>query len=314
MQNSRYDQALVDIGLAFAVDRTDECLSKLRKLQDDCRKLAAAAECMQQKADERQHRLAFEEPHEQFPCMANALAIERSNEFGRHIVAKHDIDVGKVVLMEESFASVGRGDERMCHTCLAESKNFIACPHCVDVVFCDEKCMTANELHRFECHTVYHQMVHRMQFIIRTVLAAITAFPTVDGLMAFVEERVERKNLPESINDVQSKYGLYLQLEKFPLADNAIYDVYSLCRSALAIPSICKLFDSEEKRRFFMHLMFHHLAVNVNNGYENETCTSIGLVLCVFNHSCVPNLFNYAIDNRKFCVTVRPVKKGDQVK
>lgn len=47
--------------------------------------------------------------------------------------------------------------------------------------------------------------------------------------------------------------------------------------------------------------------------YDSETTTSIGAVLCLFNHSCAPNLYNYAVGNQKYCVTIRPVKKGEQL-
>lgn len=308
-----YHQALIDCDLALSVGCTnEELLSMLRKLQGDCQKFNASGEC-KQLGNERQHRLDFEE-HTKFPCLANALTIKHSAVFGHHIVAKHDIDVGKVVLMEESFASVAKSNERVCYTCLAESQNFIACPNCVDAIFCDENCLNANMVHRLECQTLYHGLPHKIQFIIRTILVAITAFPSIDSLMAFVEEHIGYENLPESINDLQSKYSLYLHLEKFPMNDTAANDVFCVFKLIMAIPSIRMLFDLDRKKRFLMHLIFHHLAVNVNNGYENETTTSIGLLLCLFNHSCAPNLFNYAVDNDKFCVTIRPVKKDDQVK
>lgn len=308
-QMEQYDQTMVDIHLALGAGCTKGLMSNLRELQDDCQKMSTSGECVQKTSDERLYQLDFQK-HKKFPCLANIVDVQQNAEFGRHIVAKHDVDVGKVILMEESFASVVQSAERTCYTCLAESKNFIACPHCTDVVFCNDKCMNANQMHRLECHTIYHEMSYKMQFIIRTVLVATTAFPSIDDLMAFVEDHIQRQNLPESITDLQSKYSLYLQLEKFPLNDNAVMDVYNLFHSAMALPSVRKLFATLQKQRFLMHLLYHHLAVNVNNGYENDHTTSIGLVLCLFNHSCAPNLFNCAIDNKKFCITIRPVKKG----
>lgn len=259
-QVKSYHQALIDCDLALnAGCINEELLSMLRKLQQDCQQLNALDECTQ-KGNERQKRLDFD-GHEKFPCLANALTIDQNAKFGRHIVAKHDIDVGKVVLMEENFAAVGRCDERRCCTCLAELKNFIPCPNCIDAVFCDEKCLNASKVHRLECRTIYHRMPHKMQFIIRTILVATMAFSTIDVLVTFIEDRIESKSLPESMNDLQSKYQLYLQLEKFPLNDDAANDVYMVLESMMAIPSIRKLFDSMAKQRFLMHLILHHLAV-----------------------------------------------------
>lgn len=307
-QMKQYDQTMIDIDLALDAGCTKVLMLNLQKLRDDCQKMKSSDKCMQ-KDHERLYQLDFQE-HPKYPCLANVVDVQKNAKFGRHVVAKHDIDVGKVLLMETSFASVVQSEERTCYTCLAESKNFIACPNCTDVVFCDEKCMNANEVHRLECHTIYHEMAFKMQFLIRTVLVATTAFSSIDDLMTFVEDHIEREILPESITDLQSKYSLYLQLKQFPLNENAINDVYNLFHSAMAVPSVCKMFATVQKQRFLMHLFYQHLAVNINNGYENDHTTSIGLVLCLFNHSCAPNLFNCAFANKKFCVTIRPVKKG----
>lgn len=266
-QMEQYDQAMVDIDLALNAGCTTKGqMTHLRKLQQDCKAAKATGEPLR-KDGERQYRLDFEE-HEQFPCLANVVQVQQNAKFGRHIVAKQDIEVGKVVLVEESFASVVQSDEYTCYTCLAEAKNFIACPHCTDVVFCDEKCMNANEIHWLECQTIYHEMTYKMQFIIRTILVAATVFPSIDELMAFVEDHIGRDTLPESVNDLQSKYSLYLRLKKYPLNNTVTNDVHSLFQSAMAVPSICKMFVTLQHKRFLMHLLLHHLAININNGYE----------------------------------------------
>lgn len=306
----RYDQAMVDIDSALDAGCTTKGLMmNLRKLQDNCRAAKATGEFMH-KVDERQYQLDFEQ-HTRFPCLANVVDVQQNAKFGKHIVAKQDIDVGKVILVEESFASVVQSDERTCYTCLAESKNFIACPHCTDVVFCDKKCMNSNEIHRLECQTVYHEMAYKVQFIIRTILVATTAFSSIDHLMAFVEDHIERETLPQSLTDQQSKYSLYLLLKKFPLRGNVIKDVHSLFESAMAVPTVRDMFATLQHKRFLVHLLLHHLAININNGYESDHTTSIGLVLCLLNHSCAPNLYNCGVDNKKICITIRPVKKGN---
>lgn len=309
-QMKQYGHALVDIDLALEAGCTTKGLMcDLQKLRDNCQAIKASGACVMQKDDERQYQLDFPE-HSKFPCLANAVEVQQNAKFGKHIVAKQDIEVGKVILMEESFASVAQSDERSCYTCLAESKNFIACPHCTDVVFCGEQCMNSNEIHRLECHTIYHEMAYKVQFIIRTILVATAAFSSIDDLVSFVEDHIERERLPDSLTDLQSKYSLYLQLKKFPLDERVVKDVYSLFESAMAIPLVRKMFATLRHKRFLKHLLLYHLAINVNNGYENDYATSIGLVLCLFNHSCAPNLFNCAIDNKKIGVTIRPVKKG----
>lgn len=36
-------------------------------------------------------------------------------------------------------------------------------------------------------------------------------------------------------------------------------------------------------------------------------------MLSFFNHSCAPNLFNCSSSGKKVCITIRPIKKGEQL-
>lgn len=77
------------------------------------------------------------------PYLADALKLENSERFGRHFIANVDIEKNQVISMEESFGHVIdiNYTEPMCNNCMAQSKNFIPCPDCVDGVFCNDKCM-----------------------------------------------------------------------------------------------------------------------------------------------------------------------------
>lgn len=310
-QMKYYDQALIDIDLALEAGCNNEMMSKLQKLQTDCQN-QIKSNTESHVFDEQKSQLKLQ-VNEQIPCLTDALAIANNHQFGRHLIATRDIAVGEYVLMEESFASVDRNTGQKCYTCLAEAKNFIPCPKCADVIFCDEKCMNANAVHKLDCNTLFHQMESKVRFIIRTILVAVTAFQSVEDLMAFVADTIDSDDLPQTVHSIQSKYQLYLKLKRFALNKNTPLNVYNVFRSIMTIPSLAELFDSQKKQRFLAHLLLHHLAVNVNNGFENHATTSISVLICLLNHSCAPNLHNYAIGSRKFCIAIRPVKKGEQL-
>lgn len=305
-----YHRALTDIEFALKSKCSAKMMVKLEKKRMDCRKLTVKSnpnELIESKWKSFTH-------NPKYPCIANTLTITNNAQFGRHLVAKCDIDVGQMVLMEDSFASVAKSDEQMtCYNCLTEVANFIACSKCSDVVFCSEKCLKMNLVHRFDCNTPYHRMHCKAKFTIQTILIAVAAFPNIDTLIECVDAGEKNDILPDSITDLQSKYRLYLQLKKMTLNANVVLDVYKLYKYIMIIPSIEKAFDSEHNQRFLTHLILHHLAINVTNATESEFTASIGTVLSLFNHSCAPNLYNYSVDNRKFCVTIRPVKKGEQL-
>lgn len=309
-QMQMFSRAIRDIELALAGKCTAELTARLEKLKADCRHL------FKPNPQEASEPTPIFTADKNFPCIANTLSIQNNKQFGRHLIAKCDIDVGQLILMEDSFAAIAKTDEQMtCYTCLREMENFIACPKCCDgVVFCNNTCMNMNLVHKFDCNTLYHRFHHKAKFTIQTILIGIAAFSAnVDDLMTCVNNSDVNGDLPQSINDLKSKYELYLKLKKLPLNEGVIFDVYRLFKSIMCIPLIEKLFDTELKQRFLAHLMLHHLAINVTNATESEFAVNIGNVLSLINHSCAPNLYNYSFENRKFGVTIRPIKKGQQI-
>lgn len=75
---------------------------------------------------------------EKFPSMVNVLEIRYNDEFGKHMVASADIAVGQTIVLDDVFCvGVYSDDRAYCSTCLAFIENFIPCPHCTYVMFCD---------------------------------------------------------------------------------------------------------------------------------------------------------------------------------
>lgn len=68
--------------------------------------------------------------HEKFPGLANVLKIQRNREYGMHIVATEDIDVGKTVVMERAFMTVAVGNEQRCSKCFRTHTNLVPCKKC----------------------------------------------------------------------------------------------------------------------------------------------------------------------------------------
>ena len=87
-----YTKSYIDIILAIKRKHSARVTMRLKRLRAKCLKylsLGLDIECPTPK-------LSFR-PNENFPCLANVLEIRENDEFGRHIVAKCDIDAGKEV-------------------------------------------------------------------------------------------------------------------------------------------------------------------------------------------------------------------------
>lgn len=87
---------------------------------------------------------------------------------------------------------------------------------------------------------------------------------------------------------------------------------------------IKKKFASVKLQRFLMHLIGHHLGIIYYNrggiGYSDtkQECVFITeepvtIISSYINHSCAPNIDIIPGDNFKLCVTIRPIKCGEQL-
>ncbi|XP_055295211.1 SET and MYND domain-containing protein DDB_G0273589-like [Sitodiplosis mosellana] len=306
-----YDEALADIELAKSANLPDRWLPTLEERQQECHKLMQTA---QKSKMTRNFKLSYE-ANQNFPCMADVLEIKYNQEFGRHLVAKSDIPVGKIVLMEKEFIAAKDNERISCCTCFQKNKNFIACKQCPGVAFCDVDCIEKNLCHKWECGSAMTQFDFYQKFHVRAVLLAIESFQSVEGLMEFVDSalREDRGMIPISIDDLKSNYHFFFKLKKFPHTNGDILSVYKYFTCIKMCPKINALFDGEEKTRFLLHLMTHHFLIIKTNAIEEDQSKSLDNIFAMINHSCSPNLHNYSIGDKCFCETIRFVKKGEQL-
>lgn len=305
-----YDKVLVDIELAKQSQVPDRLLPKLAVRQRDSQDLIKS-----KLPAKRIPKLSYA-PNKNWPSMADVIEVKTSPEFGRHMVSKCDIPAGKTILVEENFMMVNDCDETLCCTCFREKANFIACAKCSEVMFCSIECMNENTSHQFLCGTFFKKLHIEDQFQIKLVLLAIELFENFESLKKFVEIILveDPLKLPASLTDKKSKYHFYLKLGKVPPTTFEILsESFKIYLNVQAIPKIAKFFDTVEAKRFLMHLVANHFLITNNNSYGTDRSTSVGLVLSMINHSCAPNVHNYPIANYRTNVTIRPVRKGQQL-
>lgn len=307
-----HEKAFRDIQLAKKANLPDRMRSKVERLEKDCQKVMDGIE----KRANYLLKLSYEADNN-YTCMANVLEIERNDRFGRHVVAKCDIPVGKTVLLEECFIACKESGHDMCYSCYRQMDNFIPCPNCADVLFCSEECLERNSIHKWECCTISTTNHIKTKLTIDAILVAIETFSGVDSLMNFVEKVVyddDLGKLPSSVHDAESKFLFYFKLTKTAMFhDQMLYDVYEVYNDILAVRKIADLFDSEAKRRFLMHLIVHIYFINHANSIGSETIRRVINVFSIINHSCAPNLYTRYAGKVHHCITVRPVKKGEQL-
>lgn len=318
LQLRMYNECLADIKLAKEDNYPERLLPKLDRREAECLNRLYLI------GNRRPRPVLSFDPDENFPCLANVLEIRSNHEIGKHIVAECDLEVGQVVTMEESFVmDATHFFKTSCKTCHQFDTNFIACPNCADVMFCNENCMEANRNHRIACGSPYHRILG-ITAILDSALVAVSAFTNIEDFERFVANALKSRDSTDSpicTSTVQSNYCLFLQLpvlsEKYDEA--AVNKCFMTYEVFLKIPEMNRRFDDLAKRRFLMHLVMQHTLILDKNsdiyvGADPDNYIyHINIVSSTFRHSCVPNVSMARCGNRIAGYIVRPIQAGEEV-
>lgn len=326
LKMKQYDECLNDIELAKKSGYPNHLMDKIDKRMNDCSK------CMEN-GDSRsglnQLKLSCE-PDEKFPCMANSLKIER-DQSGNSVVAREDIGIGETIVVEKVFhAYLLQYRAQKCNICLKSYTNLIPCDRCSSAMFCSEECRT-NLLHEHECSLVCAEDSNINGSILndtRGIILACNMFSSADELMDFVVQTIQSdpKKLPDSLSDDKSQYHAFLKLptnEQLLDSNTLVFLTYHVYNMLQKIPKIDAMFRTLKHRRFLMHLVCAHVKIVDNNSVQGTFTNSfgqnvnwynhIGFIENYFKHSCAPNVVTSERDGHRIFITVRPIKKGEQL-
>lgn len=318
-----FDQCIADIELATMANYPMEKMPKLNNRRAYCTQQLEKAKPKKCGGDGGAPKLDFPADDEFHPGMANVLRMNYNEKFGRHFIAKCDIDVGKVIVVEDAFVNtiVMEMGQNICDTCFKHMGNFIACPkfYCTSGLFCNEIC-SEDFSHFLRCGRASIDDNVLVEFTIRSIGCVLDIFPTADQLMGFVEHAIKDAKkgtyVPNSIVDMKSKYRMFLNLNVW-LGSMKEEDLIALGHNVfeilMEVPSVKEKFSSKPHNRFLMHLCVLHLYIIMSNSFQNPTTGGIFLLRNHFNHSCAPNVLTCNYGNKSICITSRRIKNGDQL-
>lgn len=87
------------------------------------------------------------------------------------------------------------------------------------------------------------------------------------------------------------------------------------------------MFKSKKHRRFLMHLVGHHIQINLRqsytalkdiedengNNFQRKLYSQVGVMLGYFKHSCAPNVYPIDFNGDTIYTTIRPIQAGQQL-
>lgn len=267
-------------------------------------------------------------PDRSFPCMSNALAQNKNDTFGNHLIANRDIDVGEQLMFTSAFASVeylsctGPNCFNCGKTVHSKRKNhmLIQCQHCINVWFCSKRC-SLNRLHRRNCNALYsNEDCKIVRLVTEMVNVASKSISDIEQYLQFCSDILVLNKKANNCRPPKSVYGLILGL-KAKMEENHLSIAQRVFTLVKRLPQFQKVGKGNDHLLLQIALR-HTVSVPLNSFSEAIDIAKGGTlhrfeiydILSLFNHSCEPNVYNYINEqNISFSIAKRPIKKGEQV-
>lgn len=315
----------MDIGYAQDAQYPVSSMSKLNHRKELCLKNLES----QEKLPDAKPQLSFDANND-FPCIANILRIEQSQQYGRMITTTSDIKIGETLVVEEAYVSSVKGNLNQCCICGKDGLNLYPCDNCAGVLYCSKTCSN-NDFHKLECEMTLgckdDCAEESLSFVLRSVLIGISTFTSINEMMKFVQNclSTDPKEINQSTATPITKYRTFFKLSLFVTGQQisdfrrkAYYIYEAIMQSCLGVK-----FDTVAKQRLI-------LRTNAFGGLKNppdEVCGNsstqattespfqhnVFFISSYFNHSCLPNVTKLSKDNLSVIVAIQAIKKGQQL-
>lgn len=333
-----FNECLYDIEMAKKSNYPKNQFNKLEKRAAKCKKFMSDENFMAKLPSVREPKLSFNE-HAKFAGVADCLKLQENDDYGRHIIATCDLKIGQTILIEKPYAIIPKRSNLRCINCFKDCMNFISCESCVSAPFCNDDCKEKSR-HEYECNRPANLSRKETFDLVLNIFFKINeTFPNVDNLMEMVDLLLKRQD-PAGLAGLagadQKAFGWIFQLVHNH--EKQTKDHLRRLRGATAVaittlnrnPILKRKFAALKYRRFLQHLLLHlfHVAEHcidllqyqqVNNTEPamkyslDEYATGMYPFACYFNHSCMPNVCCYSVDDRLICKVIRPIGNGQQV-
>ncbi|XP_013140985.1 PREDICTED: SET and MYND domain-containing protein 4-like [Papilio polytes] len=177
----KFKECLVDIDKVLALEYPKELYDKLLKRKEMCK------EALSKNYNKNEERPDFNEfmamkstKDPRYLCASSKLEVLFTEQFGRQVIAKEDINVGDVLVEEEPYLVVQLKSQFIlsCSYCLSRNLNLYPCESCCYALYCSADCKDKafKEYHAVECQlmaTLFAMDFTKLELLaLRTVIKA----------------------------------------------------------------------------------------------------------------------------------------------
>lgn len=330
-----FDECLRDIEMAKRSNYPRNQLNKLESRAAECRKFMNDRDFMSTLPKIREPMLSFNH-HADFAGVADCLKLHENMEYGRHVITTRDLEIGQTILIEKPFVIIPKRSNARCLNCFKACMNFISCENCDSAPFCDTDCMEKSQ-HEYECNRpACLSRKETFDLVLKMFFKINETFSSVDDLMETADLLRNRQD-PSGFADANRKaFGWIFQLAHNHAKQTKEHLRRLRSATSIAIttlnrnPILKRKFAALKHRRFLQHLLLHlfHVAEHSIDLFQyqqkddtemsmksslEEYATGMYPFACYFNHSCIPNVCIYSVDERLIGKVIRPIKRGEQV-
>jgi SET and MYND domain-containing protein 4 len=275
-----FDRCLENIRLAKEANYPVRLMPKLEKRSVECQEFKKTKRTL---TPEIQVPKLSYSAHSQIPFMADSIELVENEKFGRHLIAKRDLKVGDIVLLEKPFKDrlSDLHKYRRCTNCLAENElTLIPCTDCTSAMFCSTQCMSSahKKFHKYECPITDALSVLQAGNLLmatRILLTSIDEYNDIENLFTVVDKMSENGSptsfLKHCSDPRQGKHNF------FHLLTNNIEKIKNMdifqCTLMLAVvynffkekTELKVLLENRYHEKRFLNLLFQYTFTCMNN-------------------------------------------------
>lgn len=341
----QFDACLENIQLARKNNFPDESTQKLIKREIQCRILMASFTGLMEKSWNDFFKMSYSS-NPNIPFLADCIELKK-HERGMFLATKRALKAGDIIgITEPIFRIPFDTTSYRCNYCLADKfMNFIPCSGCIEVMFCNERCMknAFNEFHQFECGICDNPVVpNYCMTSLRIIMKCLSFF---DGsstkLNTFLEQHQKKLVSPFDFSMKEPK-SMLSQKNLLQIHFRKHQQICSLNNNLNLIPA--KSFSDvepflqrhSELKKIVTHDLYKNVVALSRTEYLNNfksidrkilsSCNefnqhvklttnyfgaAIDVCFNLFLHSCAPTVFLHAYNGKIIWIVLQPMKPDD---
>ncbi|XP_076292366.1 protein-lysine N-methyltransferase SMYD4 [Lasioglossum baleicum] len=348
----KYEESIKDIDRALALPYPDNLKFKVNTRRTACleglQKQKYSDNIDKSKLPDELCPFKIKTYNSEIPCASDAISLRYSKDYGRHVVAARDIEIGETIILEKAYSTLlsSKKLHTHCSHCLKVCWANIPCNSCTYAMYCSEECRAEEweKYHDVEC-AVYPSLLN-MDFLKMDLLALRIAVQAVrqSSIDALRKELVEvdghndprTKGFSENGTFESDQYRSLLSLvtntEKRSVSDltrrslDSCFILYFLatCTNMFGTPleNNLSLLRSNPDVTFFGGLLLRHEQMIPSNCHTAMELVGLDVVergvfalpFCsLINHSCNPNITRVSQNKEEALIAIYPIKSGKQI-